>query len=175
MGHAVRPDAVLKAMGLAPSVITETIALMNRLDCVSIDSKSDNDDDENRSLLEKMSDGTDLETLALGQEWHKELHELLFKALQEIPEETRAAIVRRYFVGLPYTRIAKETGQTPKMLYDRENAAFQTIRTGKYGRELADFMPSMDAKRRAERVINHTKEALKRLDLSNAERGLLAL
>lgn len=90
-------------------------------------------------------------------------------------EDTAAVIVRQYFHGVPLARIAKEKGMTRAALQERKAAAFQTIRAGRYGAELAEFMPSMSKKNKADRQIRKDRAAVARLQLSDTEKELLAL
>lgn len=64
---------------------------------------------------------------------------------------------------------------TPQTLYNWKEAAFRSIRTGKYGKALAEFSSSESGKRRADSLIKQDLNALKRLELSNKEKELLAL
>lgn len=175
-GHTITYEAALETMGLSPAAISGAMATFRKLETVSIDSpRMDNNDGDGATLLDLLSDGTDVEETALQQEWQRELHELLFAALLDIPADIRAAIVRRYFNGISVSRIANEYGITRQTLYDRERKAFRSIRAGKYGERLAEFMPSISRKERAERLIQTSREATERLRLTETEKGLLIL
>lgn len=71
--------------------------------------------------------------------------------------------------------MAREYGITKQAVYDREKRAFQSIRAGRSGPELAEFMPSMSEKNKADRQIRKDREAVARLQLSDTEKELLAL
>lgn len=71
--------------------------------------------------------------------------------------------------------MACEYGITRQAVYDREQKAFRSIRAGRYGAELAEFMPSMSKKERADRLIREDRAAVARLQLSDTEKELLAL
>lgn len=127
------------------------------------------------SMLDKLADGTDIEGDVIERVWQRELHAALMSALQDVPEDTAAVIVRHYFHGIPFGRIAEEKGLTRQTLHERRTAAFQTIRAGRYGAELAEFMPSMSKKNKADRLIREDRAAVARLQLSDTEKELLAL
>ena len=122
-----------------------------------------------------MSSDTDMENTVISQEWHKELHRILFEALADIPGEQCSLIVRHYFNGRTFRQLAEEYHTTPQTLYNWKEAAFRSIRTGKYGKALAEFSSSESGKRRADSLIKQDLNALKRLELSNKEKELLAL
>ncbi len=167
-------ETALEALRLSPAAISGTLAALRKLETASLDSKNTGDAD-GVSLLDMLAAGEDVEEAALSQEWHRELHGLLFAALQDIPMDTRAVIIQHYFNGRPFARLARERGVTAQTLYKWQAAAFQSIRAGKHAAALAEFMPSTSSKTRAERQIRAEREAVERLQLTEDERGLLAL
>lgn len=167
-GHSVSYATALEAMELSSSAIAGTLAAFSRMETVSLDTEA------GVSVLDMLaSEETWVEELVIGQEWQRELHELLIKALEDIPEDIRGIIRRHYFGGVSIARMAEESGQQRQTLYYRESAAFRVIRAGRYGAELAEFMPSMNHKARADRLIR--RETLERLELSQEEKEMLAL
>lgn len=174
-GRPVDYETALKALCLSPAAIAGTLAALSKLETASLDELHGGSDRDGVSLLDMLAAGEDVEEAALSQEWHRELHELLFVALQDIDADTRAIIVQHYFSGQPFERLARERGITLQTLYNRKSTAFQSIRAGKYAAALAEYMPSTSSKARAERQIKADREAVERLRLTDNERGLLAL
>lgn len=173
-GRAVSNEAALKIMGLSSAVIASTLAALRKLETVSLDAPR-RDDGDGSSLLDIMADGSNMEDAVIGQEWQRELHAILMKALRDVPADTRGIISRHYFSGIPIDRMAGEYGITRQTIYDREQKAFRSIRAGKYGLELAEFMPSMSKKEQADRQVRRDRAAVARLQLSDTEKELLAL
>lgn len=175
-GRAVTYEEALNAMGLHPAAVAGTLAALRKQETASLEEEaSGSEDGDGLSLLDKLADGADMEADVIERVWQQELHAALMSALRDVPEDTAALIVRHYFHGIPYGRIAEEKGLTRQTLYERKNAAFQTIRAGRYGAELAKFMPSMRKKERADRLIREDRAAVARLQLSDTEKELLAL
>lgn len=175
-GRAVSYEAALASMGLPPSAIAGTLAALRKLETASLEAETyGSEDGDNVSLLDKLADGADIEGDVIEQVWQQELHTALVAALQDVQEDTAAVIVRQYFHGVPLARIAEEKGMTRAALQERKAAAFQTIRAGRYGAELAEFMPSMSKKNKADRQIRKDRTAVARLQLSDTEKELLAL
>lgn len=174
-GRPVDYETALKSLCLSPAAIAGTLAALSKLETASLDELHGGSDGDGASLLDMLAAGEDVEEAALSQEWHRELHELLFVSLQDIPADARAIITRHYFNGLPFAHIADEYGITRQAVYDREQRAFQSIRAGEHAAALASFMPSTSSKARAERRIKADREAVERLRLTEAERGLLVL
>lgn len=168
-GHSVSYPAALEAMGLSPTAVAGTLAAFQKLNTVSMESS------DGLSLLDRLAAGDDVEDAVVNQEWHRELHELLFKALSELPQEDSAMIVQKYFHGVPLSKLSQSMGCSRQTLFLRQRAAFQAIRAGQYGSELAEFMPDTRTMKRAKKCVQMDREKLNQLQLSDIERGLLAL
>ena len=175
-GRAVSYEAALTSMGLPPSAIAGTLAALRKLETSSLDAEAyGSEDGDSVSLLDKLADGADMETDVIERVWQRELHAALMSALQDVPEGARGIISRHYFGGMSIGHMAQEYGITRQAVYDREQKAFRSIRAGRYGAELAEFMPSMSKKERADRLIREDRAAVAQLQLSDTEKELLAL
>lgn len=174
-GRKVSDREALAAMGLPPAATATTLAAMNRLETASLEAEAAGSGEDDRSLLERLASGEDVEETVLEQEWQKELRIVLSKALMEVPEDTRVVICRRYFSRASLKRLAETRGITEQALHGRIEAAFRTIRQGEYGEELSEFLPTMSEYRRARRMIEYDRRELERIQLTEAERGMLAL
>jgi len=175
-GRAVTYEDALNAMGLHPAAVAGTLAALRRQETASLEAEAyGSEDGDSVSLLDKLADGADMETDVIERVWQRELHAALMSALQDVPEGARGIISRHYFGGMSIGHMAQEYGITRQAVYDREQKAFQTIRAGRYGAELAEFMPSTSRKERAERWIRRDRAAVAQLQLSDTEKELLAL
>lgn len=175
-GRAVTYEDALNAMGLHPAAVAGTLAALRRQETASLEAEAyGSEDGDSVSLLDKLADGADMETDVIERVWQRELHAALMSALQDVPEVARGIISRHYFGGMSIGHMAQEYGITRQAVYDREQKAFRSIRAGRYGAELAEFMPSMSKKERADRLIREDRAAVARLQLSNTEKELLAL
>ena len=176
LSRKVSIGAALRELGLSDSIIAGTMAAFHRMKTTSIEAGIEcSGEDSDASLLDFLSSDTDMENTVISQEWHKELHRILFEALADIPGEQCSLIVRHYFNGRTFRQLAEEYHTTPQTLYNWKEAAFRSIRTGKYGKALAEFSSSESGKRRADSLIKQDLNALKQLELSNKEKELLAL
>lgn len=175
-GRAVTYEAVLSTMGLHPAAVAGTLAALRKLETASLEAEAyGSEDGDSISLLDKLADGADIEADVIEQVWQQELHALLIKALRAAPTDGAAALSRHYFGGVPYRRIAEESGVTFQAVHNRVVTALQSIRAGEYAPELAEFCQTESSKARAERLIKQEREAVERLQLTDDERGLLAL
>ena len=173
-GCAVSLETALKALGLSQSAILGTVSAFQKLQAISLDSYTTGDDDS-ITLLDTLTSNEDIEDYVISQDWNKSLRKLLFTALQDIPEDEREIIIRQYFHGIPIWKMAEESGQTRQTIWNKKNEAFRCIRAGRYGPELAEYMPTVSKYEKAQRLIMHDREAIKQLHLTDTERGLLIL
>ena len=176
-GRSVSYKDALQALGLSPAAVDRTLSALRKMKTESIDRPlidGENSGDET-TLLNLLADGTDIEENVLAQEWHRELHDLLIKAIRELPEETQAVITRHYFNDISLSRMAEDYGVTRQTMYEREQKGFEAIRAGKYGAELAEYAPTESSKVKADRLIKEAREALERLQLTDWEKELIAL
>lgn len=172
---SVTIETALKSLGLSHTAIRGTLSALDKLNAVSLDSNYSTDDTDSCTLLDILASDEDIVEYIVSQEWHKSLHQVLLKALHELPEDDQEIIVRHYYHGIPIWRMAEESGQSRQTIWNRKNKVFQSIRTGKYGQELAEYMPSVSKYEKALRLIMQDREAVKQLQLTAAERELLIL
>ena len=175
-GAAATMETALKSLCLSPAAIASTLEAYRKMEAASLEAEAyGSSEGDSVCLLDKLADNADVETGVIGEVWQQELHELLFRALREVPEELRRVVVQHYFTGLSLSRIARESGITKQTAHEREQKAFQAIRAGRYSAELSEFCPTQSSRERAERLIKQEREAVERLRLTDDEMGLLAL
>lgn len=102
VGHSVSYAAALEALHLPPAVAAGMLAAFSRLETMSLDTETGS------SILDMLASETETAEVVIGQEWHRELHELLIKALEDIPEDVRGIIRRHYFGGVSIARMAAD-------------------------------------------------------------------
>lgn len=174
-GHRVTREEALEALNFSPIAKAGTLAAFQKLETASLEAEAYNNNGDGVSMLDMLANDTDIETDILTQIWRQELHELLIKALKEIPADGAAALSRHYFSGVSYSQIARENGTTRQTINNRAISAMKSIRVGKYAPELAEFLPSTSSREKAERKIREARATVERLNLADNERGLLAL
>lgn len=88
LSRKVSIEAALRELGLSDSIIAGTMAAFHRMKTTSIEAGIEcSGEDSDASLLDFLSSDTDMENTVISQEWHKELHRILFEALADIPGE----------------------------------------------------------------------------------------
>lgn len=109
----------------------------------------------------------DISETAMESVYCRELHELLRSAIKELPETEKNVITARHYQKMSNARIADTMDCTSQNVSKLAKTAYQRIRTGKYGRELAAFLPERASRRAEKRIQDEFKE------LSEQERELL--
>ena len=104
---------------------------------------------------------------ALAGSYEKDLHDLLQSALRELPEKERTVIYARHYQKMKTAHIATVLQCSPQYVSQLAQSAYKRIRTGKYGQELATFLPRKSMERAKRQIRNDFK------DLSDQERELL--
>ena len=175
-GRRVTNEDALKAMGLSPLTVNSTLSAIRRVeDMISLDAKNDAEDGDGKSLLDRIAAGEGFEEAIIAQEWQRELHGVIMKAVRELKEDEREIIIRHYFQGVTLSGIADSMKVTRQAISEKKKFALYALRVGKFASELAEFMPDTARKERADRIIKQDRAALSRLQLSTEEKEMLAL
>ncbi len=177
LSRKVSIEAALRELGLSDSIIAGTMAAFHRMKTTSIEAGIEcSGEDSDASLLDFLSSDTDMENTVISQEWHKELHRILFEALADIPGEQCSLIVRHYFNGRTFSTVGRRIPYYPlKHCTTGKRLLFALFAPENTERLFAEFSSSESGKRRADSLIKQDLNALKRLELSNKEKELLAL
>lgn len=122
---------------------------------------------EDSTLADSIPDMYNLEELITESVYQKELHEILSKAIDLLPEEEKEVLLLRFYQKRNTFHIAKNMNCTPQNVSRLSKSAYKKIRDGKYAKELLSFLPE----RAINRVTKRTQDSFK--DLSEQERGLL--
>lgn len=175
-GRAASIAEAAAALGLSKEQAQAVETAMQRLNPESLDAAiGGEDDDITRLDLIAAEESTEDDFAP----WHKELHDILQKALADLPEAQRRVIVRKYYNGVTLRQQAKELGISYTAVIDRQKKGLRRMRSGRYAAELADFAPTRKArdewKENAERERKALANALDRLALSDSVKGMLLL
>ncbi|MBQ7542111.1 MAG: sigma-70 family RNA polymerase sigma factor [Clostridia bacterium] len=171
-GTKITCEAAIIALGLSSVSASSVLAAIRKAEIVSMDEMQDSD---GASLLDILQSSEDVAECAVAQEWHRELHSLIMQAIQEIPADAQSILIRHFFQGVSYTKIAQEMHCCKQSVDKKRSAAFKRIRGGRYAPILSEFLPDMDAKRRADHYINQTRAEIEKLQLTSEEQEILAI
>lgn len=166
-GHTVTDEMVQEQLGMSDNAIREILKTIQKLEMQRLDSYLNENDRESGTILDMIASAENISEAAMESVHDRELHALLRSSLQELPETERQVLNARHFQRLNVRQIACHLNCTPQYVSKLAKTAYKRIRTGKYGTELATFLPERASHRAEKRIQDEFKE------LSEQERDLL--
>lgn len=147
--------------------LRETLMAIQKLELQRLDSYLNESDKESGTILDMLSSIESTSETATESVHDKELHVLIRSAIQELPEMEKNIITARHFQKMGNAQIANTMNCTRQNVSQYVKSAYKRIRTGKYGKELATFLPERASHRAEKSIQDEFKE------LSEQERELL--
>ncbi len=185
-GRYVSYKEALADMGLSNSAVDATLTTLWRLELSSLDAPFGESGDECTlgDFVESSVSAEGQRTMyhctpeevILDKIWREQLHDMLVQVLEDMPPDLQSDIVRHWFGKATLFEIARERGETAQATSARIQRAFEQIRTGEHGQRLAEFLPCLNQKSKADRMIEEHERDLRKLkhNLSESEARLLA-
>lgn len=159
------PDDEICMMEL--SVSKSGIEHLKKLNCKMSAMSLEEKYGEDSTLADSIPAMYNLEELITESVYQKELHEILSKAIDLLPEEEKEVLWMRFYQKRNTSHIAKNMNCTPQNVSRLAKSAYKRIQAGEYAQELLSFLPERAIDRAIEQIQNSFK------DLSEQERGLL--
>ena len=166
-GEPATDESIKKALGLTDYAFRTIMSAMRALKLESLDNPLDRNDSDSGTVLDMIAGYENVSETALAGSYEKDLHNLLQSALRELPEKERTVIYARHYQKMKTAHIATVLQCSPQYVSQLAQSAYKRIRTGKYGQELATFLPRKSMERAKRQIRNDFK------DLSDQERELL--
>lgn len=160
-------NEIMEFMKISISAYKAIIKAVQRLNVESLDKYIYSEHEKDGARLDIIASDQNVEEAGIENIYHKELHEILFKAIEKVPSIEREIIIAYYFQKYTYKKIAALYGCTRENIRQHIKRSFQIIRMGKYGNELLSFLP--------EQAINRAKKKIDKdlEELTEKERGFL--
>lgn len=158
---------IQERLGWSDNALRETLLTIQKMDMQRLDSYLNEGDKKSTTLLELLSGEEDTSKTAISGTYNADLHNLLFAAMRCLTETERRIIICRHFQGMNDSQIAKVMECTRQNVGQHRISAYKKMRMGKYGKELATFLPERSGLR-AEKRIRYEFE-----ELSQEERNLM--
>lgn len=167
-GSRISDDTIREALGMSQKNFQITLKAARMLELQRLDSYLNPDDKEAGTVLDMISSQENTGADAIIGTYGRELHETLMKAIGMLPDREREVILARHYQGFNTRHIAKILMCTSQNVSQLARSAYRRLRTGKYGAELATFLPE-DIRGKIRRRIEQDKYS----GLSDEERRLL--
>ena len=165
----VTEEMIQACLGWSKKAQKETVRAIEKLELLQLDKVFDENDKASDTLLELIASEEDIDALALECTYDKELREILYLAIQSLPQKEQQVILARHFQQRNNKNIAEILECTAQNVSKLAQMGYQRIRTGKYRNELLTFLPEGERKRAIKRI----QCDLKNLHLQEEERSLL--
>ncbi|MCM1543102.1 MAG: sigma-70 family RNA polymerase sigma factor [Blautia sp.] len=167
-GLQATDEIIMANIGITdPVALRQTEKVIQRAKVASIDSYLNEGDKESGAILDMIAGNENVGESAMKSTYDTELHSVLRSAIQDLPETEKEILTAYWYQGFGMKHIAILLQCTRQNAYKCLRQAYQRIRTGKYGRELATFLPERASHQAEKRIQDEFKE------LSEQERDLL--
>ena len=166
-GLPATDEMIQERLGLTDRAFREMLRAIQKLELQRLDSYLNESDGQSGTILDMIASIEDTSETAMESVYDRELHELLRSALQELPEPERNVLIARHYQRHNTKHIASEMNCTRQNVSRLAKSAYEKIRIGKYGKELATFLPERASRLAEKRIQDEFKE------LSEQERKLL--
>lgn len=166
-GEPVTREILREHLGMTEQELDNIEVGIQRLELKSLDSYLKADDKESGTVKDMIADQVRIDETASDSVYLDELHRTLTAALSRLPDVEREIITDRFYHEYSVKYIAKMRGCTSWNIHLHLKMAYERMRTGKYGRELASFLPEQAIIRAERKIARDFKE------LTEEERGLL--
>lgn len=167
-GLPATDEIIMANIGITdPTALRQTEKIIQRAKIASLDSYLNESDKDSGTVLDMIVGNEDASKSAMESTYATELHSALRLAIQNLPETEREIIMANWYQGLSLSHIATLRKCTRQNVSKYLKQAYKRIRTGKYGKELATFLPEHASHRAAKRIQDEFKE------LTEQERDLL--
>lgn len=166
-GLPATDEMIQERIGLTDKSLLETLRAIQKLELQRLDSYLNESDKESGTVLDMIASNENTSDTALASSYDTDLKALLRSVLQELSKTERQVLTARHFQRMNIRHIANLMKCTPQNVSKIAKTTYKRIRTGKYGKELATFLPERASHRAEKRIQDEFKE------LSAQERDLL--
>ena len=170
-GQVPTDKALMESLGMSEKEFQNVSDSIQKVGLVSLDSRLEENDKDSGTLLDMVSNSSqDIES-ASDSVYLQELHNTLTAALGTLSIRECEIIYARFYKGQTLEEIGDTLHCSKGNIDCHIQNAFRKLRRGKYGKELASFLPDRQ-EQRAIRNINLESER-KTAGLSEQEKDLL--
>lgn len=166
-GQPATNEIIQERLQLSDKAFDSLLRAIQKLELQRLDSYLNESDRESGTVLDMIAGNENTSETALASSYDTELKALLHSALKELTETERQILTARHFQRMNTRHIASLMKCRPQYVSKTAKTAYKRIRTGKYGKELSEFLPELATYRAQKRIENDFRE------LSEQERDLL--
>lgn len=166
-GEPATNEILQERLQLSDKTFKTTLRAIQKMEMQRLDSYLNESDKDSGTILDMIAGNENTSETALSSSYNTELKSLLRSALKELSETERQVLNARHFQRMNTGQIARLLNCTPQYVSLIAKTAYKKIRTGKYGKELIEYLPECTMHRAKRRIQDDFK------DLNEQERNLL--
>lgn len=170
-GQVTTDKALMESLGMSEKEFQNVSDSIQKVGLISLDRQLEENDKDSGTLLDMVSDPSQNTESASDSVYLQELHNTLTAALGTLTERECEIIYARFYKNQTLEQIGDILHCSKGNIDCHIRNAFRKLRHGKYGKELASFLPDRQ-ERQAIRKINRESER-KTAGLSAQEKDLL--
>lgn len=166
-GQVPTDKAIMECLGMSEKEFRNVNDIIQKVGLVSLDSRLEEHNNDSGTLLDIVPDPSQNTESASGSVYLQELHNALMSALGTLSGKESEIIYAHFYCNQTLGQISNIMNCSRQNIECHMKSAFRKLRTGKYGKELASFLPERKEKRAIKRIEHKTH------GLSEREKDLL--
>jgi len=129
-------EACTKSLHISRKALNHLKKLNVKMSMKSLEEQAENC--QGKTVGELIPDNGDLEELITGSVYLRELHEILTKSVNLLPDEEKEVVRMRFYQGYTVKEIAKKIHSSKQTVHNRLKEAYQRIKGSEY-REILEL------------------------------------
>ena len=170
-GQVPTDSALMERLGMSEKEFRNVSVSVQKVGLLSLNSYLEENDKDSGTVMDMVSDQSQDTEKASDSVYFQELHNTLMAALETLSAKECEIIYARFYRNQTLDQISDIMNCSRQNIECHTKKTFRKLRMGKYGKELASFLPQRQEKR-AIRKIDRIKEH-KTEGLSEREKELL--
>lgn len=144
--QSIDHDSIREKLGMSKLNYENMRKVIARHETASLDMYLNESDPESGTLQDMIASNENVSQSVIESVTDRELHELMRKVLDILPDNERNVIMLRFYQGHSMSHIANDFQCSRQNISDILKRAYIRIRHSKYANELIDFLPEYSIK-----------------------------
>ena len=170
-GQSPTDSALMECLGISEKELQNISEAEQRTKIISLEQGLQESNEDSGTFLDIIPDPIQYTEKIIDSVYLQELHDTLIESFEALTSREIQIIYARYYLGQTMEEIGDTMKCTRANINCHEKNALRKLRTGRFGKELASFLPD----RQEHRAIRSIDQEIKRKTkgLSEQEKNLL--
>lgn len=170
-GRNPTDSTLMECLGISEKELRNISEAEQRMKLISLEQRLQESNEESGTFLDIIPDPIQYTEKILDSVYLQELHDTLIESFEVLTSREIQIIYARYYLGQTMEEIGDTMKCTRANINCHEKNALRKLRTGRFGKELASFLPDRQEHRAIRSINQETKRKTK--GLSEHEKNLL--